>query len=611
MSSPIPNVVSKGACPGRTPKYPWLPGMTISSAVSATTSRVGVAISSVRRSATLGARGELLRLVHRLADVADHVERLLGQLVVLTVDDFPEALDGIRELHVPPLRTGERLGDEHGLGEKPLDLPRAGDDELVLVGELLHSEDRDDVLEVLVALEDELHVAGCPVVVRAGDVRIEDPRGGGERVHGRIDPELRERAREHGGRVEVREGGGGRRVGDVVGRHVDRLHRGDRALLRGGDALLELAHFGAQRRLIADRRRHAAEQRRDFGPGLREPEDVVDEQQHVFPFLVTEVLRGGEAGEADAQSCAGRLGHLTEDERGLLEDARLLHLVIEVVALPGTLADARKDRDAAVLLCNVVDELLDQDRLPDPGSAEQARLAALRVRIQEVDDLDPRLEHLDLRRLVLEWGRRAMDRVRLLRLDRGALVHRFADHVEDPAERLRPDRDRDGRAGVVHGHPAPETVGRGHGDRPHLALAQVLRHLEGELLRIRKDVLVLDALDEERVVDARQLARLELHVDDRPDDLHDLPRAHASAPCLRGSAPPTMSSSSLVIFSWRALLYWIVRTSIISFAFFVAASIAVMRAPYSPASDSKRARNTWVRTCRGSSSSRIAFGFGS
>src|SRR2546425_10011783 len=142
MSSPIPSVVRKGACPGKTPKYPWLRGMTISSTVAATTSRIGVAISSVRRSATLAARRELLRFVHRLADVADHVEGLLGQLVVLAVDDFPEALDGVRELHVPPLRAGERLGDEHRLGEAPLDLPGARDDAPGLVGELLHAEDR-------------------------------------------------------------------------------------------------------------------------------------------------------------------------------------------------------------------------------------------------------------------------------------------------------------------------------------------------------------------------------------------------------------------------------------------------------------------------------------
>src|SRR5262245_14031518 len=63
----------------------------------------------------------------------------------------------------------------------------------------------------------------------------------------------------------------------------------------------------------------------------------------------------------------------------------------------------------------------------------------------------------------------------------------------------------------------------------------------------------------------------------------------SQACCLRASAPPTMSRSSLVMRSWRALLYWMVSTSIISLAFLVAASMAVMRAPYSPASDSMSA----------------------
>src|SRR3982074_1132135 len=46
-----------------------------------------------------------------------------------------------------------------------------------------------------------------------------------------------------GGGGGVRVGGRGRRcgVGQVVGRHIDGLHRGDRALLGGGDALLHLA----------------------------------------------------------------------------------------------------------------------------------------------------------------------------------------------------------------------------------------------------------------------------------------------------------------------------------------------------------------------------------
>src|SRR6266446_1271127 len=182
-----------------------------------------------------------------------------------------------------------------------------------------------------------------------------------------------------------------------------------------------------------------------------------------------------------------------------------------------------------------------------------------------------------------------MDGIRLLGVDRRALVDGLADDVEDSPEGFVADRNGDGRAGIAHRHPARQPLGRRHGHRSHLALAEVLGDFEHEPLRVREDVLVLDPLHCERVVDVGELSRLELDVDDRPDDLDDLSHTHAFAP-LSASAPPTMSSSSLVIFSWRALLYWIVRTSIISLAFVVAASMAVMRAPCSPAADSMRAR---------------------
>ena len=157
----------------------------------------------------------------------------------------------------------------------------------------------------------------------ADDARVEDARGGGQRIDRRVDAELDDRARQVRRRVEVGEGRGRRRVGVVVGRHVDRLHRGDRALLRRGDALLQLAHLRQQRRLVADGRRHAAEQRRHFRAGLREAEDVVDEEQHVLAFGVAEVLGHGQRGQRHAQARAGRLGHLAVDQRG----ARLRRIV--------------------------------------------------------------------------------------------------------------------------------------------------------------------------------------------------------------------------------------------------------------------------------------------
>ena len=89
---------------------------------------------------------------------------------------------------------------------------------------------------------------------------------------------------------------------------------------------------------------------RHFRARLREAEDVVDEEQHVLAFLVAEVLGDGERRERDARAGAGRLVHLAVDERGLREhrlaglELRLAHLVVEVVALAGALADAGEHR---------------------------------------------------------------------------------------------------------------------------------------------------------------------------------------------------------------------------------------------------------------------------
>ena len=93
---------------------------------------------------------------------------------------------------------------------------------------------------------------------------------------------------------------------------------------------------------------------------------------------------------ADAQARARRLVHLAVDERDAVDHAGLLHLEPEVVALAGALADAGEHRHAAVLLGDVVDQLLDQHRLAEAGAAEQADLAAAHERRDQVDDLDAR-----------------------------------------------------------------------------------------------------------------------------------------------------------------------------------------------------------------------------
>src|SRR4029079_13192481 len=140
---------------------------------------------------------------------------------------------------------------------------------------------------------------------------------------------------------------------------------------------------------------------------------------------------------------------LAVDERDLVEHARLGHLEQKVVALARALPHARAHGHAAVLLSHVVDELLDENGLADAGAAEETDLPALDIGRDEIDHLDAGLEGLDLRGQVAELWRVAMDRPALRVLgDRLELVDRLADHVPEPPEGGRTDRDGDRPAGV-------------------------------------------------------------------------------------------------------------------------------------------------------------------
>src|SRR5712691_817562 len=153
-----------GACPGSTPKLPSVPGTTTISTIVETTRRSGVTSSNSMRSAishpgkifcrpvglqptdlirggsrdpfcrvraggTMGPgfrrgdnqergpsglgrfRRHLARLVDRLLDRADHVERGFGHLVILAGDDALEPLDRVFEVDEDAGSAGEHLGD--------------------------------------------------------------------------------------------------------------------------------------------------------------------------------------------------------------------------------------------------------------------------------------------------------------------------------------------------------------------------------------------------------------------------------------------------------------------------------------------------------------------
>ena len=219
----------------------------------------------------------------------------------------------------------------------------------------------------------------------AHDFRFQDTGSGIQRVYRRIEALFRDLSGKYGLRIQVCKRRSRSRVRQVIGRYVYGLNRCDGTVLRGSDSLLEFTYFVCQRRLITYCGRHTSQQRRYFGAGLYETEDVVDKQEHVLMLNVTEIFRHGQSCLSDSHTRAWRFVHLTEYQGRLIDYAGLCHFVPEVVTFTGTFAYTGKDGIAAVLRSDIRDELLDQYGLAYAGTAEEADLTALGIRRQQVD----------------------------------------------------------------------------------------------------------------------------------------------------------------------------------------------------------------------------------
>src|SRR5437899_2988842 len=90
------------------------------------------------------------------------------------------------------------------------------------------------------------------------------------------------------------------------------------------------------------------------------------------------------------------------------DNFRLDHFAEKVVAFTCTLADAGEHGEAFTSLRDVVDQLHNEHGLADTGTAKEADLSAAEKWLDQVDDLDTSLEHLELCRLLCEIGSMAM-----------------------------------------------------------------------------------------------------------------------------------------------------------------------------------------------------------
>ena len=189
------------------------------------------------------------------------------------------------------------------------------------------------------------------------------------------------------------------------------------------------------------------------------------------------------------------------------------HLVIEIVAFAGTLADACEHRITAVRLGDVVDQFHDQHGLADAGAAEQADLAALGIRCEQVDDLDAGDQDGSLGRLVGIGRRILVDRPQLFAFDRTGFVDRIADHIDDAPEQAGADRHGDRRAGVGDFLAAHQPFAGVHRDGAHGVFAELLRDFQHQAVALVGGL--------QSVEDRRQVF-VEMHVDDSADDLGDV-----------------------------------------------------------------------------------------
>src|ERR1051325_1243056 len=127
----------------------------------------------------------LLLLLADFFDAAAHVKVAFADVVVFAFEDFLESFNGVRDWNLFAFAAGENLRDGERLAQEALHLARAGNGEFVVGRQFIHTENRDDVLEILVALQDLLNATSDFVMFLADNFRREGARAGSKRIDSR------------------------------------------------------------------------------------------------------------------------------------------------------------------------------------------------------------------------------------------------------------------------------------------------------------------------------------------------------------------------------------------------------------------------------------------
>ena len=194
----------------------------------------------------------LFSFFNGLLNGADHVKSLFRDIVVFAIDDFFEAANRVLQFHIGAGSSSEGFGDVKGLGQEALNFARPSDGHAVFFRKLIHTENRDDILQILIALQNQLHRTSDLVMLRADDMGIQNPRSSVERIDGGINAQLGDLSRKNRGRIEMSKGRRRSRIGEIVGRDINSLDGCYRTFMRRRYTFLQFAQVGRQGRLITD-----------------------------------------------------------------------------------------------------------------------------------------------------------------------------------------------------------------------------------------------------------------------------------------------------------------------------------------------------------------------
>ena len=108
-------------------------------------------------------------------DRAGHVEVLLGNMVAFAIQDAGKTFDRIFAFNELPWRTSKLFGNVKVLSQELLDFTRAINGLFIFFRELVHTENRDHILQLFITLKIALN-ACCNIIMIFANDRLGERR---------------------------------------------------------------------------------------------------------------------------------------------------------------------------------------------------------------------------------------------------------------------------------------------------------------------------------------------------------------------------------------------------------------------------------------------------